>query len=108
MEKLLVPFFTMFEIARFDLIYLSQITFFSPILVFYTYKFIFFITCTKFSYYVIGISMLSLVIIGFTPLKLENNHFFNLYVLWQIIMAFGLQLILHQEDIKALFKTKSE
>ncbi len=81
----------------------------APILVFTLYKFVFKIPKTKFSLYII-ISSIILLILDFMFFWnfQETNNFSEMlpYVIWQFIMALSLQLILYQEEIKALFNKK--
>jgi hypothetical protein len=44
--------------------------------------------------------------LGIAQLKHGNKYYFGILEFWQIIIAFAIQLILYQEDIKALFKSK--
>jgi hypothetical protein len=42
--------------------------------------------------------------ISVLPIKDNKDNFFNLFSLWQVIMALSLQLILYQDEIKGNFK----
>lgn len=88
----------------------------SPTLLYYSYSYIFKLLKTKFSIYVMAISLILMFIISFFTLYvmdyISDNNFFdtkllNPFVLWQVIMALALQLILYQNELKTLFKPKS-
>jgi hypothetical protein len=74
----------------------------APILVFFSYKFIFNFPKTKFSLYV----MIGCIILLITDFILYSNYldYINTsgmlpYILWQTIMALAIQLIIHQKVI---------
>ena len=88
----------------------------SPILLYYSYSYIFELFKTKFNIYVMTITLTLMFIISFYTFYImdyiSDNNFFdtkllNPFLLWQVIMALALQLILHQKELKALFKTKN-
>ncbi|VVU99189.1 MULTISPECIES: hypothetical protein [Mesonia] len=90
--------------------------FVSPILLFFAYNFLFTFPKTKFSFMVKTISVLFLAIYSFVIFKdgnteyikiADKNSFLNPYLLWQPVMLLAIQLILHQKELKALFKTKN-
>lgn len=105
-ENLTALSFFNFSISWIDLNYLLQVAFFSPLFLFYGYKFIFKISFTYFTYFIIFTIILILIILGLAQLKHGNKYFFGILEFWQIIMAFALQLILYQNELKALFITK--
>lgn len=105
-ENLTALSFFNFSISWIDLNYLLQVTFFSPLFLFYGYKFIFKISFTYITCLIIFIIILLLIILGIAQLKHGNKYFFGILEFWQIITAFALQLILYQNELKALFKSK--
>ena len=96
-----------FNISLVDLTYLIQIALISPILFIFGYKFVFRINFTKDTIFITVSAVVLIFIVGFTPLKYENKYFFDIYLLWQIIMALTLQLVLYQKELKTLFKPKN-
>jgi hypothetical protein len=106
LENLTALSFFNFSISGIDLNYLLQVAFFSPLFLFYGYKYIFKISFTYISFLIIFITILLLIILGIAQLKHGNKYYFGILEFWQIIIAFAIQLILYQEDIKALFKSK--
>lgn len=90
-----------------DLIYLFQISILSSILFIYGYKFVLKISFTKFTYMIIFITILLLLIFGINEMKHGKRYFFGLLEFWQIIMAFAIQLILYQNELKEMVFKKS-
>ena len=81
----------------------------APLLVFFLFRFIFFFPKTKFSLYVIISSILLLILdfLFFWNYPKKDDYFKMLpYIIWQFIMALSLQLILYQDEIKAVFNKK--
>lgn len=95
------------NVSLVDLTYLIQIALISPILFFYGFKFVLKINFTGITLLIIFLAIILIFIVGFTPLKYEKKYFFDIYVLWQIIIAFAIQLILYQDELK-LFFTKDK
>ena len=88
----------------------------SPILLYYSYSYIFELFKTKFNIYVMTITLTLMFSISFYTFYIidyiSDNNFFdakllNPFFLWQVIMALALQLILYQKELKALFKPKN-
>ena len=103
----ITPNFINFTISKVDFNYLIQVAFFSPIFMFYGYKFIFKINFTYVTYLIIVVVISILFILGLIQSKQEIKLFFGILEFWQIIMAFALQLILYQKELKVLFKPKN-
>lgn len=89
----------------------------SPMLLYYSYSYIFKIFKTKFNIYVMTITLILMFIISFYTLYvmdyISGNNFFDIklqnpFFLWQVIMALAFQLILYQKELKAMFKPKNE
>ena len=107
LEKLTVLSFFNFSISGIDLNYLLQVAFFSPLFLFYGYKYIFKISFTYITYLIIFIAILLLIILGIAQLKHGNKYYFGILEFWQIIIAFGIQLILYQDELKKMIISKS-
>lgn len=96
-----------FNIQLVDLSYLFQISLVSSILFIYCYKFIFKIRFTFFTYLIIFTNILLLIILGIDEIKHGKRYLFGILEFWQIIVVFALQLILYQNELKSLLKSKN-
>ena len=85
-----------------QLLLLIPIAIFSPILMFLSYQVLFKIKKTKYFKTIKWITVITLILFGIV--RLNFDEYFS--ISWQFIMALALQLILYQEELKALFKSK--
>lgn len=81
--------------------------FIAPLLVFFFYRYVFHIPNSKINSIIVSVSILLLALIGYSFIEIEERHLLNPFFLWQIIMAFAIQLIIYQKELKALFKPKN-
>lgn len=87
--------------------FLIPIAIISPLLMFYCYGILFKIQKSRFDNFV-KLGTIILLIAYTILLMIFKNKENYLYVGWQFIMALALQLILYQNELKALFKPKNE
>lgn len=86
----------------------------APLLVFYAYRFVFNIPKTKITFWVIATFTIFLALQSYIlfnksdyfSTQFKDYKLFNPYVVWQPIMALGLQLILYQKELIFLYKNK--
>jgi len=89
-------------IRNFSLIITSFI--FAPLLVFFFYKYIFYMPKTKLSLIIKITTVIILVLISCIFINIEQMDISNSFFLWQIIMALAVQIIIYQ---KQLFKSNN-
>ena len=76
----------------------------SPFLMFLSYRLLFNIKKNKWFKIILAVSVLILFVLRLTRVFILDIY---LYIFWQFIMALALQLILYQDELKALFKRKT-
>ena len=69
----------------------------APLLVFFFYRFVFFIPKSKLTLMTIMFTVLLLAIISYSIISYADNSIVKPYILWQLVMAIALQLIINQK-----------
>lgn len=75
----------------------------SPLLMFICYGIIFKFKKSKFSIYIKGMAIGSLIIRGFIVGSWDDEY---IYFYWQFVMLLSLQLILYREELNLIFKKR--
>ncbi len=87
--------------------FLISVVIISPLLMFYCYKILFRIENINYSKSIKWLSIIALfIVVGLLQMIYKKED--HIYVVWQFILAFALQLILYQNELKALFKLKTK
>jgi len=84
---------------------ITSIAIIAPLLMFYLYSFILKINRSRFFYITIFSSIVILIVLGLTKVLFGNNV--KMFIVWQFIVALALQLILYQEELKAILLKKT-
>ena len=74
----------------------------------YLQKLLFKNTKTKLTYWIISITTFVFVMISFVHSDQDVKNFFNIMNLWQLIIMFGLQLVINQKVISGKLKSGNE
>lgn len=93
------------SIARLSLFFV--IYFIAPLILVWTFKWIFIYPKGRTTNFLIIISLLVFTLFGYF-FYYKNIIGYELSLLWMPLMALSLQLILYQKELKALFKHKNE
>jgi hypothetical protein len=80
----------------------------APYLTIYLQKLLFKSTKTKLTYWIISITTFVFVMISFVHSDQDVKIFFNIFNLWQLIIMFGLQLVINQKLITEKIKSKNK
>ena len=80
----------------------------APYLTIYLLKLLFKNTKTKLTYWIISITTFVFVMISFVHSDQDVKNFFNIFNLWQLIIMFGLQLVINQKLITEKIKSESK
>jgi hypothetical protein len=88
-----------------DLAFCIAVFTIAPFLTMYLQKILFKNTKTKLTYWIISITTLAFVMISFIHSEQDVKNFFNIMNLWQLIIMFGLQLVINQKVITGKIKS---
>ena len=88
-----------------DLAFCIAVFIIAPYLTMYLQKLIFKNTKTKLTYWIISITTFVFVMISFVNSDQDVKNFFNIMNLWQLIIMFGLQLVINQKVISGKLKS---
>ncbi len=88
-----------------DLLGLIPVAIISPLLMFYSYRVLFKIIKASYFIFIKWASVVVLILLGIINDFYDNSYG---YTLWQVTMVLALQLILYQNELKALFKPKTK
>jgi hypothetical protein len=87
-----------------DLAFCISVFIIAPYLTMYLQKLLFKYTKTRLTYWIISITTLVFVLISFIHSEQDVKNFFNIINLWQLIIMFGLQLVINQKAITVEIK----
>ncbi len=82
-----------------DLAFCIAVFIIAPYLTMYLQKLLFKNTKTRLTHWIISITTLVFVLISFIHSEQDVKNFFNIINLWQLIIMFGLQLVINQKAI---------
>ena len=88
-----------------DLAFCIAVFIIAPYLTMYLQKLLFKNTKTKLTYWIISITTLAFVLISFIHSDQSVKNFFNIINLWQLIIMFGLQIVINQKIITEKLKS---
>jgi hypothetical protein len=88
-----------------DLAFCIAVFIIAPYLTMYLQKLLFKNTKTKLTYWIISITTLAFVLISFIHSDQSVKIFFNIINLWQLIIMFGLQIVINQKIITEKLKS---
>ncbi|MDO7138546.1 hypothetical protein [Algibacter lectus] len=88
-----------------DLAFCIAVFIIAPYLTMYLQKLLFKNTKTKLTYWIISITTFVFVMISFVHSDQDVKNFFNIMNLWQLIIMFGLQLVINQKVISGKLKS---
>ncbi|MEO9507926.1 MAG: hypothetical protein ABJN73_00005 [Nonlabens ulvanivorans] len=91
-----------------DLAFCIAVFIIAPYLTMYLQKLLFKSTKTKLTYWIISITTFVFVMISFVNSDQDVKNFFNIMNLWQLIIMFGLQLVINQKVISGKLKSGNE
>ncbi|RCU56699.1 hypothetical protein DU428_12480 [Oceanihabitans sediminis] len=88
-----------------DLAFCIAVFIIAPYLTMHLQKLLFKNTKTRLTYWIMSITTLVFVLISFIHSEQDVKNFFNIINLWQLIIMFGLQLIINQKAITEKIKS---
>jgi len=88
-----------------NLLFLFMVFVIPPLLMFFSYTILFKIKKSNHFIYIKWLSVTVLITLGLLQIIYKKSFMFES---WQFVMALALQLILYQNELKALFKGKNE
>ena len=91
-----------------DLAFCIAVFIIAPYLTMYLQKLLFKNTKTKLTYWIISITTLAFVMISFIHSEQDVKNFFNIINFWQLIIMFGLQLVINQKVISKKIKSENK
>ncbi|MCK0108380.1 hypothetical protein MWU58_03685 [Flavobacteriaceae bacterium S0825] len=91
-----------------DLAFCIAVFIIAPYLTMYLQKLLFKNTKTKLTYWIISITTLAFVMISFIHSEQHVKNFFNIINFWQLIIMFGLQLVINQKVISKKIKSENK
>ena len=91
-----------------DLAFCIAVFIIAPYLTMYLQKLLFKNTKTKLTYWIISITTLAFVMISFIHSEQDVKNFFDIINFWQLIIMFGLQLVINQKVISKKIKSENK